>query len=127
MLPVPDAAERNSSTDYLRDLIRRAGLSQQAAARKIGYSPRSMREWLSGETPAPYAAQFALECLARATQQDTPGTGKLRALLAARDLETELLRERIQELTERLARFEGAPLFNPGPLPADEPLTRDRK
>lgn len=52
---------------YLRSLIERAGLSQQAAARQIGVDGRTMRYWLADpqKQRPPYSAVFALECLAK--------------------------------------------------------------
>lgn len=64
----PDATRYNPSPAYLRGLLERAGVSQQAAARQIGISPRTMRYYLcrtdaSGYRPAPYPVQYALEML----------------------------------------------------------------
>ena len=64
----PDATRHNPDPAYLRGLLTRAGLSQNAAARRIGISTRMMRYYLAtGETgrTAPYLMQFALEALAR--------------------------------------------------------------
>ncbi len=63
----PDNSNLNTDPHYLRDLIDQTGLSQSAAARKIGVSERSMRHYLAFDQkhPAPYVVQFALECLAR--------------------------------------------------------------
>ena len=65
----PDATLYSPSPAWLRLLLRKAGLSQQAAARRIGISPRTMRYYLSdtdapGYRPAPYVVQYALERLA---------------------------------------------------------------
>lgn len=65
----PDASRRNPDPRYLRGLLERAGLSQHKAAELIGITPRVMRYYLSDEAssgyrPAPYAVQFAIECLA---------------------------------------------------------------
>lgn len=65
----PDATRYNPSPAWLRLLLRKAALSQQAAARAIGISPRTMRYYLTspdaaGYRPAPYAVQYALEMLA---------------------------------------------------------------
>jgi transcriptional regulator with XRE-family HTH domain len=64
----PDATKHNPSPDYLRALLDRAGVSQRAAARRIGVSERVMRYYLADEAagyrPAPYPVQFALEALA---------------------------------------------------------------
>lgn len=66
----PDASKHNSSPDYLRTLIERAGLTQRAAAEKLGIGDRVMRYYLSPENAAdrrvaPYVVQFALEQLSK--------------------------------------------------------------
>ena len=65
----PDATLHNPDPAYLRGLIDQAGLSQREAARRLGISPRMMRQYLaSGVTTAataPYLVQFGLEALAR--------------------------------------------------------------
>jgi transcriptional regulator with XRE-family HTH domain len=65
----PDASKHDPRPEYLRALLDRAGLSQRAAARRIGVSERVMRYYLADEAadyrPAPYIVQFALESLAR--------------------------------------------------------------
>jgi predicted DNA-binding protein (UPF0251 family) len=64
----PNAAlYHDPSAAYLRSLIERTGLSQNAAARQLGISDRSMRYYLSEtdrSNPAPYIVQVALEELA---------------------------------------------------------------
>ena len=74
----PDATRYNPSPTYLRGLLERAGVSQQAAARAIGISPRTMRYYLTspesgGYREAPYTVQYALEMLAL-TRQDGSGS-----------------------------------------------------
>lgn len=60
----PDSKRhRPTDAEYVRKLIERAGVSQREAARILGVTDRSMRNWCAGE-PIPYTAQFALECLA---------------------------------------------------------------
>lgn len=54
----------NPDPDYIRKLVDNIGLSQRELARLIGTNDRSMRHWLSGNTPIPYSCQFALEYLA---------------------------------------------------------------
>ena len=65
----PDASTHDPDPDYLRGLIKRAGMSASAAARRIGVSLRSMRYYLApcdaDHRAAPYHVQFALEALAR--------------------------------------------------------------
>lgn len=70
----PDATRYNPAPAYLRGLLERAGVSQQAAARAIGISPRTMRYYLCapdspGYRPAPYPVQYALEMLALTRQE----------------------------------------------------------
>lgn len=60
----------NPDPDYLRELIAKAGLTQSATAELVGITPRSMRRYLAfTDSPnyqqAPYAVQFAIECLAQ--------------------------------------------------------------
>lgn len=65
----PDARHRNSSSDYLRELLRQANLTQAQAAKLLGITDRTMRYYLSDLSsahyrPAPYVVQYALEQLA---------------------------------------------------------------
>jgi hypothetical protein len=66
----PDASQHNPAPEYLRALVERSGLSQRAAAQRIGVSERVMRYYLAepGVTArsaeAPYPVQYALEALA---------------------------------------------------------------
>jgi len=64
----PDASNHNPDPRYLRGLLEQAGLSQRKAAELIGISDRVMRYYLSdiqsaSYRAAPYAVQFAIECL----------------------------------------------------------------
>lgn len=72
----PDASNHNPDPAYLRGLLARAGLSQRAAARRIGISDRVMRYYLTDESagyrPAPYPVQFALEALAQQNRRPPP-------------------------------------------------------
>ena len=63
---LPDASTHNPDPKYLRDLLFTANLSQRDAAKKIGVSERTFRDYLNGshKSKAPYAIQFALEVLA---------------------------------------------------------------
>jgi hypothetical protein len=69
----PDAARHDPRPDYLRALLQQAGVSQRAAARRIGISERVMRYYLADESadyrPAPYPVQFAIEALASGADQ----------------------------------------------------------
>lgn len=64
----PNAELHNPDPEYLRVLVERTGLSQQAVARRLGISPRLVRYYLAppgpDSRPAPYTVQFALERLA---------------------------------------------------------------
>jgi len=72
----PDASKHNPRPEYLRALLQQAGLSQRAAARRIGISDRVLRYYLAAESadhrPAPYPVQFALEALAQQNSQQPP-------------------------------------------------------
>ena len=66
----PDASKHDPRPEYLRALLADAGLSQHAAADRIGISARLLRYYLAPESVAdrrvaPYPVQFALEQLAR--------------------------------------------------------------
>ena len=66
----PDATHHNPDPDYLRGLIDSAGISQREAARRLGISPRMMRQYLADSdiktaASAPYLVQFGLECLSQ--------------------------------------------------------------
>jgi hypothetical protein len=63
-----DPSKHNPDPGYLRGLIERAGISQQEAARVLGISPRTMRQYLAfppakTALECPYLVQFALENL----------------------------------------------------------------
>lgn len=65
----PDARLHNPNPVYLRELLARAGLSQAAAAARLGVNPRTMRSYLAdgaSRAPASYVVQYALEQLATA-------------------------------------------------------------
>lgn len=69
-MTIPDASNYNPDPDYLRGLIDRAGISQREAARRLGISPRMMRQYLADSdvktaARAPYLVQFGLECLSQ--------------------------------------------------------------
>lgn len=61
----PDASRHDPRPDYLRALVAASGLSQRAAAQRIGISERVMRYYLAGDRPAPYPVQYAMESLGR--------------------------------------------------------------
>ncbi len=66
---IPDSKKHNPSPDYLRSLVEKTGMSQRKVARTIGIDERTFRAYLansnaSSALDAPYAVQFALECLA---------------------------------------------------------------
>ena len=62
----PDATKHNPDPAYLRQLLRRSGLSQREAAEMIGLPLRTLENFLSarGKARADYRTQFALEVLA---------------------------------------------------------------
>lgn len=64
--PIPDSSLHYPDVHYMRALVEACGLSQRKAADVLGISERSMRHYLdpNHDSRAPYAIQFALECLA---------------------------------------------------------------
>lgn len=65
----PDATAYNPDPDYLRSLIAKTGLTQNEIADRVGVSHRTMRRYITfanseNYQKAPYAVQFAIECLA---------------------------------------------------------------
>jgi hypothetical protein len=65
----PNASKHKPDAAYLRGLVIKAEVTQNKAAELVGVSARMMRYYLceeasKGYRPAPYAVQFALECLA---------------------------------------------------------------
>ena len=64
----PDARKHNPDPEHIRDLIRKAGLTQEQAGQQIGVAARTMRYYLSRDVdsyrPAPYSVQYTLEQLA---------------------------------------------------------------
>jgi predicted transcriptional regulator len=70
----PDATQYNPDADYLRDLLKRSGLSQRAAAATIGLSAAGFQNYIRKPDDkkyrkAPYTVQFALEALANEAGQ----------------------------------------------------------
>ena len=67
----PDATKHNPSPSYLRQLLRRTGLSQREAAEMIGLPLRTLEDFLSAKCKAraDYRTQFALEVLAEAADR----------------------------------------------------------
>ncbi len=66
----PDPKKHNPDPTFLRRLVELTGLSQQEAAKAIGKSPRSMRQWLAGENKYSYCVQYALEGLLEELKSD---------------------------------------------------------
>jgi len=60
---------RPFDTEYLRELLAAAGLSQRAAGPLLGINERAMRYKVSGEQAITYPEQFMLEQLADSNQQ----------------------------------------------------------
>ncbi|MCE7902834.1 MAG: XRE family transcriptional regulator [Gammaproteobacteria bacterium PRO9] len=54
-----------SDPEYLRGLIKAAGISSREAARRLGVSDRDLRRWLQGVESVPYPVQVCLETLSR--------------------------------------------------------------
>lgn len=64
---VPDSKwHRPGDTDYLRELLAAAGLSQRKAGPLLGMNERTMRLKVGGQNPLSYAEQYCLEVLADA-------------------------------------------------------------
>lgn len=63
----PNAATHDPRPEYIRALVDKTGLTQRAAAERIGISARMMRYYLATDAdkwrPAPYSVQFCLERL----------------------------------------------------------------
>lgn len=69
----PDANRHNPEPDYLRELLKRSGLTQRAAAATIGLTAAGFQNYIRKPSdplyrPAPYTVQFALEALAESNQ-----------------------------------------------------------
>jgi hypothetical protein len=83
----PNIKSHRPDVDYLRDLLRAIGMTQEDCARAIGIAPRALRYYLSrGEdhVDAPYLVQYALEQLAGLGESETQRTARdARSLLAA--------------------------------------------
>jgi hypothetical protein len=63
---IPDASKHNPDPAYLRELIGRAGLTQNETARRIKIGYRTLQCYLADTGPrCDYRTQFALECLAK--------------------------------------------------------------
>ena len=65
----PDANKYNPDPAYLRELLEKAGVGQQEAARLLRIDGRTFRYYfadpsMSKHIDAPYVVQFALECMA---------------------------------------------------------------
>lgn len=70
----PNASNHNPDPRYLRGLVSAAGISQRKAAELLGLSWPGFRNYLRDEShklyrTAPYATQFALECLAEESEK----------------------------------------------------------
>lgn len=71
----PDASKHNPDPDYLKELIKKAGISQREAARRIGVNERLFRMYLADRESksaqnCTYAVQFCLEVLADSAIND---------------------------------------------------------
>ena len=65
MIMKPDPSTFNSEVEYLKDLIRESGLSNDGFARACGINKRTLRYWLSGKHKYNYRDQYTMEALAR--------------------------------------------------------------
>jgi hypothetical protein len=65
-MPRPDIALANDAPEYIARLADQTGLKRDDCARRIGISPRALRNYTSAGAVqrAPYSVQFALEQLA---------------------------------------------------------------
>lgn len=66
---IPDIKKHNPDPAYLRELVKKSGLSQRECARRIGIGERLFRMYLAypgvkSAQPCPYHVQFCLEALA---------------------------------------------------------------
>ena len=63
---MPDSALHNPDVHYIRGLVEVIGISQRKAADVLGINERTLRHYLDPKhsNTAPYAIQFALECMA---------------------------------------------------------------
>lgn len=61
----PDAANHRPFSRYIRELIADSGLGTNDCARRIGISPKSLRQMIDPDNSmqTPYTVQYALECL----------------------------------------------------------------
>jgi transcriptional regulator with XRE-family HTH domain len=59
----PNASRHNPDPGYIRSLCQATGLSMYALAARLGLSRAVLYKWITGESQAPYIAQFALESL----------------------------------------------------------------
>ena len=64
--PVPDSGLYHPDVHYIRGLVEVTGISQRKAAEVMGINERTLRHYLDPKhsNTAPYAIQFALECMA---------------------------------------------------------------
>lgn len=71
-MKAPNASEYDASPEYLRELLARAGLSQERAANQLGIAARTMRSYLDDKDArtAPYSLQYCLEVLAELASDD---------------------------------------------------------
>lgn len=62
----PNASLHNPDPRYIAGLIEQTGLTQEEVARRLGITPKALRNYKSESMAReiPYATQFALECLA---------------------------------------------------------------
>ncbi len=67
----PDAVNHQPECQYIRELIAHSGLGTNACARRIGITPKSLRQMIDPDNRmmTPYTVQYALECLVHDQQE----------------------------------------------------------
>jgi len=55
--------KKREQTEVLRELLDKSGWSQRGAARQLQIAERTMRNYVSGDTPIPRAIMMALEAV----------------------------------------------------------------
>ena len=69
--PMPDSENHKVDPEYIRELMKLAGMTQANLARQLKMGKRTVEEYTSRVRPKPYPYmfQFAVECLAAAEVQ----------------------------------------------------------
>lgn len=69
---LPDASNHRPEPAYLQHLLAKTALSERAAERLLGFSERSLRNFMQGKSRIPYTLQFCMEVLARSGTSEPP-------------------------------------------------------